>query len=58
MPGTPKSTKSLFQELFEAVGRLSSAISSGITGTPINPGPVVDVRHGKATTTPHGHPRR
>lgn len=48
MSSTPKSTKSLVQELFQAVSKLSSAVSSGVIGTPINPGPVVEPRRGTA----------
>ncbi|WP_405139243.1 hypothetical protein OG589_22600 [Sphaerisporangium sp. NBC_01403] len=45
---TSKSTKSLVQELFQAVTKLTS----GVIGNPINPGPVVDPKTHRPTTPP------
>ncbi|MCW2879276.1 MAG: hypothetical protein JWQ95_3376 [Sphaerisporangium sp.] len=52
MSSAPKSNKSLLRELFEAVSKLSSAVSSGVVGRPTSPGPVVDIRHGKDAPNP------
>ncbi|WP_248959475.1 hypothetical protein [Sphaerisporangium perillae] len=46
MSSTPKGAGSLLHELLRAVTKLSSAVSSGVVGKPINPGPVVDPRQG------------
>ncbi|GAA3844598.1 hypothetical protein GCM10022226_79700 [Sphaerisporangium flaviroseum] len=54
MSSTPKSPKSLVHELFQAVTKLSSAV----IGKPINPGPVVDPRHGWKNATDPGRRRR
>ena len=56
MSSSSKGAKSLVEELFRAVIKLSSAASSGVKGTPINPGPTVDMRHGKGSINPR--PRR
>ncbi|RCG28240.1 hypothetical protein DQ384_24215 [Sphaerisporangium album] len=47
-----KKPENLLADLIRAVSGLTSAVSKGVIGTPINPGPAVDIKHGK------GHPRR
>ncbi|GII60052.1 hypothetical protein Skr01_01370 [Sphaerisporangium krabiense] len=39
--------KDLVTTLFAAVADLAGALTKGIVNTPITPGPVVDIKHGK-----------
>ncbi|MEU8272047.1 hypothetical protein AB0B89_33445 [Sphaerisporangium sp. NPDC049002] len=45
---TPKSKRSLVQELIQALTK----VTSGVVGNPINPGPVVDPKTHRPTTPP------
>ncbi|MEV7967822.1 hypothetical protein AB0O34_17805 [Sphaerisporangium sp. NPDC088356] len=49
---TPKSNRSLVRELLQALAKVTSAVSSGVVGNPINPGPVVDPKTHRPTTPP------